>query len=118
MNLYNGAETPACINECFWKMVPQSQPAPAPSPCSWAQHKDTLALMGLMKYIGLTLPKTIVLENVHGLACKDRDADMSPLDLVIQMLREHQYVAHPVYLDLQSFHAVVRQRTDRERERE
>ena len=67
--------------------------------------------MSLLRFVALSLPKAIVFENVRGLACKDGDADKSPLDIVVSELQALEYSVAPIFLDLQSFHDVVRSRT-------
>ena len=67
-------------------------------------------MMDLMKYLDKTKPRSLVLENVCGLATKDADSDKSPLDYVMDTLSDMGYHAQAVFLDLQTFHMVVRRR--------
>ena len=61
----------------------------------------------------MTLPSSVLLENVTGLRCTDKGSDASPLSMVVNQLQKAGYITDVFDMNLGTWHSAVRQRTSR-----
>ena len=80
-------------------------------PCSWQAHPDVSALLGVLQYLAVSLPKTAILENVMGIKVKDEHSDAAPIDWVLQRVQKLGYCTATTEVDLSLFHGCVRKRS-------
>ena len=83
-------------------------------PChnrSWTTHPEVSVLYQLLKFVKIAKPLCVILENVAGLRTRDRNSDMSPLEMIEGEMTEMKYSCQAVEIDVATWHAVTRKRT-------